>query len=109
MDCRDSTPLCHRILEGHGRREMTGDFIMRQTDPTPYAEINQLLELLLSGIQKILGEKLVGLYLYGSLVSGDFDNGSSVIDLIAALYSDIDDRDFTHLYIMHIDIYTKLN
>jgi predicted nucleotidyltransferase len=80
---------------------------MMQTDPTPYAEINQLLELLLSGIQKILGEKLVGLYLYGSLVTGDFDNGSSDIDLIAALSSDIDDRDFTHLQKMHTDFANK--
>ncbi len=80
---------------------------MLQTDPTPYAEINQLLELLLSGIQKILGEKLVGLYLYGSLVTGDFDNGSSDIDLIAALSSDIDDREFNHLQKMHNDFANK--
>jgi hypothetical protein len=39
-----------------------------QTNPTLYSEINKLLELLLSSMQKILGEKLVGLYLYGSLV-----------------------------------------
>jgi predicted nucleotidyltransferase len=80
---------------------------MMQTDPTPYAEINQLLELLLSGIQKILGEKLVGLYLYGSLVTGDFDHGSSDIDLIAALSSGIDDKDFTHLQKMHNDFANK--
>jgi Domain of unknown function (DUF4111) len=80
---------------------------MMQTDPTPYADINQLLELLLSGIQKILGKKLVGLYLYGSLVTGDFDHRSSDIDLIAALSSDIDDRDFTHLQKMHTDFANK--
>jgi len=78
-----------------------------QTDPTPYTDINQLLELLLAGIQKILGEKLVGLYLYGSLVTGDFDNESSDIDLIAALSSGIDDRDFTHLQKMHNDFANK--
>jgi predicted nucleotidyltransferase len=77
--------------------------MMKQTDPTPYADINQLLELLLSEIQKILGEKLIGLYLYGSLVTGDFDNESSDIDLVAALSSDIDDRDFNHLQKMHND------
>ncbi len=80
---------------------------MMQTDPTPYAEINQLLELLLWGIQKVLSEKLVGLYLYGSLVTGDFDNGSSDIDLIAALSSDIDDREFNHLQKMHNDFANK--
>src|SRR5712691_11153803 len=80
---------------------------MMQTDPTPYAEINQLLELLPVGIQKVLGEKLVGLYLYGSLVTGDFDNESSDIDLVAVLSSDIDDRDFTHLQKMHNDFANK--
>lgn len=76
---------------------------MWQTDPTPYADINHLLELLLSGIQKILGAKLIGLYLYGSLVIGDFDPNISDIDLVAALSSDIDDKEFGTLQKMHDD------
>ena len=48
-----------------------------QTDPTPYAEINTLLDRLLLRIQTILGKKLIGLYLFGSLVTGDFDHKSS--------------------------------
>lgn len=74
-----------------------------QTNPTAYADINQLLELLLSGIQKILGEKLIGLYLYGSLVIGDFDTTISDIDLVAALASDLDDKEFEALQKMHVD------
>lgn len=74
-----------------------------QTDPTPYADINELLELLLSGMQKILDEKLIGLYLYGSLVIGDFDPNISDIDLVAALSSEIDDKEFDELQKMHID------
>ena len=80
---------------------------MLQADPTPYADINQLLELLLSGIQKILGEKLIGLYLYGSLVIGDFDPNISDIDLVAALSSDIDDKEFGALQKMHDDFAKK--
>ena len=67
---------------------------MMQTNPTAYADINQLLELLLSSMQKILGEKLAGLYLNGSLVIGDFDPTISDIDLVAALASDLDDKEF---------------
>jgi Aminoglycoside adenylyltransferase, C-terminal domain/Nucleotidyltransferase domain len=77
---------------------------MLPADPTPYADINQLLKLLLSGMQKILGAKLIGLYLYGSLVIGDFDPKISDIDLVAALSSDIDDKEFGALQKMHDDV-----
>lgn len=74
---------------------------MLQTNPTAYADINELLEVLLSSMQKILGEKLVGLYLYGSLVIGDFDPTVSDIDLVAALASELEDTEFEALQTMH--------
>ncbi|KKU23014.1 MAG: hypothetical protein UX35_C0012G0001, partial [Microgenomates group bacterium GW2011_GWA1_46_15] len=40
---------------------------------TPYSDVNRLLNTLLTRMQSILHDKLVGLYLYGSLVTGDFD------------------------------------
>ena len=64
---------------------------------TLYHDINILLDILLSRMQAILGEKLVGLYLDGSLVIGDFDPYISDIDLVAALSADIDDREFEEL------------
>src|SRR6266496_5041996 len=76
---------------------------MLQTNPTPYADINELLEILLSEMQKILGEKLIGFYLYGSLVIGDFDPTISDIDLVAALASDLDVKEFEALQKMHVD------
>ena len=74
-----------------------------QNKPTPYTNVNAMLEELLSGIQKILGNKLVGLYLYGSLVTGDFDHESSDIDLLAATLTDIDEQEFDALLTMHHD------
>ena len=71
--------------------------------PTPFEDINALLEQLVSGIHKILGDRLVGVYLYGSLVTGDFDRGSSDIDLLAATSADIDEREFNALLAMHHD------
>jgi predicted nucleotidyltransferase len=76
---------------------------MMQTKPTAYDDVNQLLEELLTNMQNILGEKLVGVYLYGSLVIGDFDPTSSDIDLVAALTSDLDDEEFAALQKMHDD------
>jgi predicted nucleotidyltransferase len=52
---------------------------------TPYADIDQLLVKLLANLQQILDNKLIGLYLYGSLVTGDFDTNRSDIDLLAVL------------------------
>jgi aminoglycoside adenylyltransferase-like protein len=77
------------------------------TAPTPYADVNALLKLLLSGIQQSLGNRLVGLYLYGSLSTGDFDNACSDVDLLAATLSDIDDGDFANLQQLHSDIATN--
>jgi hypothetical protein len=76
---------------------------MMQTNPTAYAGINELLEILLSSMQKILGKKLVGLYLHGSLVIGDFDPAISDIDLVSALASDLDDTEYEALQKMHVD------
>ena len=70
---------------------------------TSHPEINQLLDSLLSQIQAILGKKLVGVYLYGSLVTGDFDTEISDIDVLAALSSEIDEKEFTQLQKMHTD------
>lgn len=71
--------------------------------PTPYPYINELLESLLFQMQNILGNKLIGFYLYGSLVWGDFDYGTSDIDLLAALASDLEDQEFKALQKMHTD------
>jgi predicted nucleotidyltransferase len=65
--------------------------------PTPYPPINTFLDILLSRMQAILGDKLVGLYLYGSLVTGDFDDDVSDIDLLAALSGDLNEAEFVAL------------
>ena len=78
----------------------------------PQAEINDLLDTLLSQMQTVLGHKLVGVYLYGSLVWGDFDRESSDIDLVVATSSDIDAQEFSNLDTMQlgfVDTYTYWN
>lgn len=73
------------------------------TQLTPYPDIDKLLNNLLHHIRPILDKKLVGLYLYGSLVSGDFDRGVSDFDLMAATTTAIDDREFDRLQELHLD------
>jgi predicted nucleotidyltransferase len=72
--------------------------------PTSHPHINDLLTILLAQMQAILKQKLVGLYLYGSLVTGDFDDNASDVDLLAAVSSDIDATEFAALKKMHHDI-----
>jgi len=51
-------------------------------DPSPLRDVNATLHALLSGVRAILGSRFIGLYLYGSLASGDFDPERSDIDFV---------------------------
>ncbi len=66
-----------------------------------YPEINRLLDAVLSQAREILGGKLVGLYLYGSVIAGDFDYEISDIDFLAATETLIDENEFAALEKMH--------
>lgn len=71
---------------------------------TPYRDIDELLATVLTRVRQIFGQRLVGVYLYGSLVTGDFDRDSSDIDLLAVTISALDDREFERLDRMHAEI-----
>lgn len=60
-------------------------------------ELGGLLGDLLGRMREALGGKLVGLYLYGSLAAGDFDRGSSDIDLLAVTSADVGAEEFERL------------
>lgn len=67
-------------------------------------EVHDVLEPLLDRIRQVLGEKLVGLYVYGSLVTGDFDPHISDLDLMAAIATELGEAEFTALDRMHHDL-----
>lgn len=60
-------------------------------------ELDGLLRDLLGRMRGALGGNLVGLYLYGSLAAGDFDRGSSDIDLLAVTSADVGAGEFERL------------
>jgi len=62
---------------------MLGSVTGEPDGPTSYSDVNRFLRLLLTEQQAVLGSRLVGLYLYGSLSLGDFDPASSDIDFLA--------------------------
>jgi hypothetical protein len=69
--------------------------------PTQYSDINVLIGELLTGIRGVLGGRLVGLYLYGSLIAGDFDKDISDIDMLAATDENITEDDLSRLTALH--------
>jgi hypothetical protein len=78
---------------------------MNTTYPTPYPEVNTLLQELLESVQAILGSHFVGLYLDGSLSSGDFDQDSDV-DFVVVTDDEISGDLFSALQAMHERIAT---
>lgn len=75
---------------------------------TPHADVNMVLERLLSSMRRVLGEKLIGAYLYGSLTTGDFDPGVSDIDLLAVTSSNVSGGEFEELGAMHAGLAREL-
>jgi hypothetical protein len=74
-------------------------------DPTPYPEVNALLQELLKSVQSILGRHFIGMYLDGSLASGDFDQESD-IDFVVVTDDAISGELFSALKAMHERIAT---
>ena len=68
---------------------------------TPAPEIDALLDTLLTEVCAILGPRLVGMYLEGSLAAGDFDPASSDIDVIVVTAGDLPDEVIGALRAMH--------
>lgn len=66
--------------------------------------IEALLALMTSRLRSILREELVGIYLYGSLVCGDFEFDISDIDLTVALRGELDAARFAALDKFHADV-----
>lgn len=77
--------------------------LVKGNNPTPYSEVNSILRELLESVQSILGSHFVGLYLDGSLASGDFDQDSD-IDFVVVTDADISAHLFSALRAMHEQI-----
>ncbi len=72
--------------------------------PTPYTELNQVLDELVSRMQAILESAFVGAYLQGSFALGDFDQASDV-DLVFVLQDDLIPHQVDALQAMHDQVY----
>jgi len=68
---------------------------------TPYDDVNELLNLLLTNVKEILKDEFVGMYLYGSLSSGDFNPKSSDVDFLVVTTDYLSGKTIAELEAMH--------
>ncbi len=87
--------------------EQCKQFEKTSSTPTRYSDVNEVLNLLLSSAKKILGNQFVGMYLYGSLSSGDFTPESSDIDFVVITESVLPDEIISALNDLHDRIWAS--
>jgi hypothetical protein len=72
-------------------------------NPTPYPEVNLVLNELHAGAKSVLGGQFVGMILFGSLTTGAFDEASDV-DVLFVTQAPVSDETFEALKSMHARI-----
>jgi hypothetical protein len=77
----------------------------RIEEPTSYPDVSAVLHMLLDGAQSVLGRHFVGLYLYGSLASGDFDPQTSDIDFVVVTDGDLSAESIHDLEALHVRLW----
>jgi hypothetical protein len=74
---------------------------------TPYDDANNVLDVLFIGVKDILGDQFIGMYLYGSLASGDFEPKSSDIDFVVVTEGILPYETISKLEAMHKQIWSS--
>ena len=80
--------------------------MIQRNSPTAYPEVNVVLKNLLAHVQAILEDQVVGLYLYGSLATGDFEPSRIDIDFVVVTKQELPKSLITRLEAMHQDLAT---
>ena len=75
---------------------------MAKDAPTP-AEVTELLTVLVRKVREALGDNLVGIYLRGSLATGDFWESSDV-DVLVATERPVNDSEMSALATVHSEL-----
>jgi predicted nucleotidyltransferase len=81
--------------------EMMQYIVACSNQPSIFPDVNEVLNLLLANVKEILKDQFIGMYLYGSLSSGDFNPESSDIDFLVVTDAPLPDKIITELKSMH--------
>lgn len=63
--------------------------------------VGAILDQLTAGLRAVLRQRLIGVYVYGSLITGDFDSGISDVDLVVVMTEALDQARFKALHQLH--------
>ena len=80
---------------------------MNNLSPTPYPDVDGILDLLLTQVKEILSEDFIGMYLYGSLSSGDFNPETSDVDFLVVTTDELSAEKIAALESMHQGIWAS--
>lgn len=73
---------------------------MVNNSPTSHPDVNKIIDILFANGKEILNDQFVGMYLFGSLANGDFDQHSD-IDILFITKNILPDEMYSALYEMH--------
>lgn len=76
---------------------------------TPHQHVNDVLFTLTTEISEILGNKVIGVYVFGSLSYDDFNARRSDIDLITITNGLLIDEELGRIKKLHLEIETKFS
>jgi hypothetical protein len=69
--------------------------------PTPYVDVNELVDVLKCEVAGILRDRYIGMYIHGSLAIGDFDPHRSDIDFVVVTDDELSSESVSALEYMH--------
>ncbi len=71
---------------------------------TPYPELPSVLERFVEGVRTVFQQNLIGIYLVGSIATGDFDEDSDV-DFFVVVEEELTETQISMLNVLHSKIY----
>ena len=69
--------------------------------PTPFDDVNAIVDRLLGDVRKVLDDRFLGMYFYGSLATGGFDPDRSDVDFIVVTEGHLPEAGVSALEAMH--------
>src|SRR5689334_14419493 len=74
---------------------------------TPYPDVNEVLNMLLINVKEVLQDQFIGMYLYGSLSSGDFNPETSDIDFLVITAESLAEDKIAELESLHKHLWSS--
>src|SRR4051794_39011338 len=81
----------------------------RSTATAGFPEVEPLLEAFAGGVEGVLADDLVGVYIHGSLALGRFDPRNSDVDFVVATREDLDEETVDRLAELHSTLGERLD